>query len=67
MKMDEVLGSARIPPVWPKTNRATDRSARLWKWLTQEGRFLSNNRELLDQFCAKAVEAGVPHALHNET
>jgi adenylate cyclase len=25
-----------------------------------EGRFVANNRELLDQFCARVVEAGVP-------
>src|SRR5215470_11623730 len=34
--------------------------AHLSKWLTQKGRFVSNNRELLDQFCARVVEAGVP-------
>jgi adenylate cyclase len=38
----------------------TGRLACLSKWLTQEGRFLSNNRELLDNFCVKVVEAGVP-------
>jgi adenylate cyclase len=37
-----------------------DRAARLSKWLTQDGRFVSGNRELLDQFCARVVEAGVP-------
>jgi len=60
VKMDAASGSARNPPVSPKTNPVADRSARLFKWLVQEGRFLSNNRELLDQFCAKVVEAGVP-------
>jgi len=27
---------------------------------TQDGRFVSGNRELLDQFCARVIEAGVP-------
>jgi adenylate cyclase len=44
----------------PETNPVADRSSRLSTWLTQDGRFLSNNRELLDKFCAKVVEAGVP-------
>ena len=45
---------------FPQTRALADRAARLSKWLTQEGRFVSGNRELLDQFCAKVVEAGVP-------
>ena len=42
----------------PQTS--ADRAARLSKWLTQDGRFLAGNRELLDQFCAKVIEVGVP-------
>ena len=45
---------------FPQTYASADRAARLSKWLTQDGRFLSGNRELLDQFCAKVIEAGVP-------
>jgi adenylate cyclase len=45
---------------FPQTRALADRAARLSKWLTQDGRFVSGNRELLDQFCAKVVEAGVP-------
>jgi adenylate cyclase len=54
------LGCGHIQSFSPETNPVADRSARLSKWLTQEGRFLSNNRELLDKFCAKVVETGVP-------
>jgi hypothetical protein len=56
----EFSGSAHIQSFSPEANPVTDRLARLSKWLTQEGRFLSNNRELLDKFCVKVVEAGVP-------
>jgi adenylate cyclase len=42
------------------TNSSADRAARLSKWLTQDGRFLSGNRELLDQFCVRVIESGVP-------
>ena len=45
---------------FPQTYASADRAARLSKWLTQDGRFLSGNRELLDQFCARVIEAGVP-------
>ena len=45
---------------FPQTYALADRAAHLSKWLTQEGRFVSNNRELLDQFCARVIEAGVP-------
>jgi adenylate cyclase len=45
---------------FPQTHALADRAARLSKWLTQEGRFVSGNRELLDQFCARVIEAGVP-------
>jgi adenylate cyclase len=45
---------------FPQTYASADREARLSKWLTQDGRFLAGNRELLDQFCAKVIEAGVP-------
>jgi adenylate cyclase len=45
---------------FPQTYAQADRAARLSKWLTQEGRFVSDNRELLDQFCARVIEAGVP-------
>ena len=54
----------------PETNALADRAARLSKWLTQEGRFLSNTLELLDQFCAMVIEAGVPLSrswLHTRT
>jgi adenylate cyclase len=40
----------------------TERVARVSNWLTQEGRFLANNYELLDRFCARVIEAGVPLA-----
>jgi hypothetical protein len=56
----EFEGSGQIHSFSPETNPVADRSTRLSKWLTEEGRFLSNNRELLDKFCAKVVEAGVP-------
>jgi hypothetical protein len=58
-KGHEFRGSGHIQSFSPETNPVADRSARLSKWLTQEGRFLSNNRELLEQFCANVVEAGV--------
>jgi adenylate cyclase len=45
---------------FPQTYALADRAAHLSKWLTMEGRFVANNRELLDQFCARVVEAGVP-------
>jgi adenylate cyclase len=45
---------------FPQTYASADRVACLSKWLTQDGRFLAGNRELLDQFCAKVIEAGVP-------
>src|SRR5215831_11965517 len=45
---------------FPQTYALADRAARLSKWLTQDGRFVSGNRELLDQFCARVIEAGVP-------
>jgi adenylate cyclase len=44
----------------PQTYALADRAAGLSKWLTQGGRFLSGNRELLDQFCVKVIECGVP-------
>jgi adenylate cyclase len=37
-----------------------DRADGLSKWLTQYGRFVPGNRELLDQFCARVIDAGVP-------
>src|SRR5690348_1918740 len=40
----------------------TDRVARVSNWLTQEGRFLANNYELLGRFCETVVDAGVPLA-----
>ena len=43
-----------------ETIALAEQAARLSKWLTQEGRFLSNNLELLDQFCARVIEVGVP-------
>jgi adenylate cyclase len=61
-KGHEFRGSGHIQSFSPETNPVADRSARLSKWLTQEGRFLSNNRELLEQFCANVVGAGVPLA-----
>jgi adenylate cyclase len=39
-----------------------ERVARVSNWLTQEGRFLANNYELLGRFCATVVDAGVPLA-----
>jgi len=45
---------------FPQTYASADRAARLSRWLTQDGRFLAGNRELLDQFCAGVIEAGVP-------
>ena len=45
---------------FPQTYASADRAARLSRWLTQDGRFLAGNRELLDQFCARVIEAGVP-------
>jgi adenylate cyclase len=59
-KGHEFRGSGHIQSFAPGTNPVADRSVRLSNWLTQEGRFLSNNRELLEQFCANVVEAGVP-------
>src|SRR5215472_18788715 len=39
-----------------------DRVARISNWLTQEGRFLADNYELLGRFCATVVDVGVPLA-----
>ena len=60
--MDESHGSRKRPYVrsFPQTYALADQAVRLSKWLTQDGRFVSGNRELLDQFCAKVIEAGVP-------
>lgn len=44
------------PEAFPPEGGATHIS----EWLTQEGRFVSDNRELLDQFCARVIGAGVP-------
>jgi adenylate cyclase len=37
-------------------------ATRVSKWLTQKGRFVSGNYELLERFCESVVEAGVPLA-----
>ena len=60
--MDEShgLGKRSYARSFPQTYALADRAARLSKWLTQEGRFVSGNRELLDQLCARVIEAGVP-------
>jgi hypothetical protein len=60
--MDESHGPGKrsYARSFPQTDALADRAARLSKWLTQESRFVSGNRELLDQFCARVVEAGVP-------
>ena len=59
--MDESREPAeRYSRSFPQMYASADRAARLSKWLTQNGRFLAGNRELLDQFCAKVIEAGVP-------
>jgi hypothetical protein len=43
----------------PQTDALADRAARLSKWLTRDSRFVSGNRQLLDEFCARAIEASV--------
>jgi adenylate cyclase len=53
-------GKQSYVPSVPRTHALADQPARLSKWLTQDGRFVSGNRELLDQFCARVIEAGVP-------
>jgi adenylate cyclase len=53
-------GKQSYVPSVPQTHALADQPARLSKWLTQDGRFVSGNRELLDQFCARVIEAGVP-------
>src|SRR5215470_16074590 len=60
--MDENHEPGERPYSWsiPQTHASAEGAARLSKWLTQDGRFLAGNRELLDQFCAKVIEAGVP-------
>jgi adenylate cyclase len=35
-------------------------AARLDNWLIREGRFLPGNREVLEQFCERVADAGVP-------
>ena len=42
---------------FPQKYSLADQAARLSKWLTQDGRFVSGNRELLDQFCARVTFA----------
>ena len=61
-EMDESveLGERSYARLFPQTYASADRAARLSKWLTQDDRFLADNRELLDQFCARVIEAGVP-------
>ena len=61
-EMDESHGSRKRSYVrsFPQTYALADQAVRLSKWLTQDGRFVSGNRELLDQFCARVIEAGVP-------
>jgi hypothetical protein len=60
--MDESHGPGKqsYAQSFPQMYALADRAARLSKWLTQDGRFVSGNRELLDQFCARVIEAGVP-------
>src|SRR5437016_4282429 len=60
--MDESHGPGKrsFARSFPQTYALADQAARLSKWLTQYGRFVSGNRELLDQFCARVIEAGVP-------
>ena len=60
--MDEIVEPRRRSNTrsFPQKYSLADQAARLSKWLTQDGRFVSGNRELLDQFCARVIEAGVP-------
>src|SRR5438046_1969376 len=60
--MDESheFGERSYDVSFPQTYDSADRVSCLSRWLTQDGRFLAGNRELLDQFCAKVIEAGVP-------
>src|SRR5579863_4826256 len=51
-----------MPPTAPDHGAVDERIAHISRWLTQEGRFVSDNSALIEQFCGLIIDAGVPLA-----